>query len=261
METLREKGVLITGAAGGFGQAMARAFTEAGARVALLDRDESGLHALAESLHASGGRVQTAVADLSTAQGVEDGIRTVLEHSHHQLDILVANVGVLVAGRFVEMTEAQIAFGLTMNFLTHVWACRTVLPLMAGRAGANIILVGSDQGCQPDVGMFPYAQAKAALHSLTKELAREYGPAIRINAVAPGMSRTPLVEGLIAKLAREEFHTTLEAAEQCELQRRGVPLSRLGEPEEVADAVVFLAHNSFCTGTILDISGGNVRGV
>ena len=256
-----DKVVLITGAAGGFGRAMARAFTEAGARLALLDHNARGLDELAASLRAMGGGACTAVADLSTAQGVQDGIRTVLARYNNQVDILVSNVGVLVAGRFADVTDAQIEFGLTMNFFTHVWACRTVLPLMVNRQGANIVIVGSDQGSQPDIGLFPYAQAKAALHSLAKELAREYGPAIRVNAVAPGMSRTSLVEVLIGKLAREEFHTDMATAEQLELQRRGVPLGRLGEPEEVADAVVFLAQNGFCTGTVLDISGGNVRRV
>lgn len=261
MNGMRDKVVLITGAAGGFGQAMAQTFAEAGAHLALLDQNAHGLGDLAERLHAMDGHVCTAVVDLSTARGVQDGILTVLSNYHHQVDVLVSNVGVLVAGRFEEITDAQIEFCLTMNFLTHVWACRTVLPLMENRKGANIVLVGSDQGSQPDIGLFPYAQAKAALHSLTKELAREYGPNIRVNAVAPGMSRTPLVEVLLGKLAREEFHTDLATAERLELQRRGVPLGRLGEPEEVADAVLFLARNAFCTGTVLDISGGNVRRV
>jgi NAD(P)-dependent dehydrogenase (short-subunit alcohol dehydrogenase family) len=261
MNAMRDKVVLITGAAGGFGQAMARTFAEAGAHLALLDRDEHGLDNLAERLRALGGGVHTAVADLGTARGVRNGIMTALARYQNQIDLLVSNVGVLVAGQFADVTDAQIEFGLTMNFLTHVWACRTVLPLMENRKGANIILVGSDQGSQPDIGLFPYAQAKAALHNLAKELAREYGPCIRINCIAPGMSRTPLVEVLIGKLAREEFHTDMATAERLELQRRGVPLGRLGTPEEVANAVLFLAQNEFCTGTVLDISGGNVRHV
>ena len=261
MDVLWEKVVLITGAAGGFGRAMAEAFWAEDARLALLDRDEQGLAALAADLRSRGGRVQTAVADLSSAQGVQEGIRTVLAPYRGRIDVLVSNVGVLVAGRFAAISDEQLELGLTMNFLTHVWACRTVLPLMAGREGANIILVGSDQGSQPDSGLFPYAQAKAAVHSLGKELAREYGPAIRVNVIAPGMARTRLVEGLLARLAQEEFHTDVATAEQLELQRRGVPLERLGEPHEVAHAAMFLAQNGFCTGSILDMSGGNRRGV
>lgn len=259
--TMWDKVVLITGAAGGFGQAMAHAFTQAGARLALLDRNERGLDALAARVSSMGGEVCTATADLSTAQGVQDGISTVLACYHNQVDVLVSNVGVFVAGRFAEVSDAETELALTMNFCTHIWACRSALPLLANREGANIVLIGSDQGSQPDIGMFPYAQAKAALHCLAKELAREYGPAIRVNVVAPGMSRTPLVEALLRKLAQEEFHTDRPTAEQLELQRRGVPLGRLGEPEEVAHAVMFLAQNGFCTGSILDLSGGNRRGL
>jgi len=70
-----------------------------------------------------------------------------------------------------------------------------------------------------------------------------------------------MVDRLMEKLAHEDFHTDRTTAEKLELQRRGVPLARLAEPEEIAEAVVFLAQNEFCTGTILDISGGNVRGI
>ena len=81
-----------------------------------------------------------------------------------------------------------------------------------------------------------------------------------MNVVAPGMTRTPLVEVLMEHLARE-FGTDLRNAEQMELAQRGVPLARLGEPEKVAEAVLYLATATFCTGTILNIGGGNVRAV
>lgn len=240
---------------------MAKAFAEAGSHLALLDSNASGLEEVAQPLRSAWTGVQTEVADLGTRQGVHDGIHAVLAPYHHQIDILVANVGVLIAGPFADMTDAQIEDGLTMNFLTHVWACQDVLPLMQGRPGANIVLIGSDQGSQPDKELFPYAPAKAALHNLTKLLAREYGPEIRVNCVAPGMSRTPFIEGLIDKLARDDFQTDRATVETLEIQRRGVPLQRLGKPEEIAEAAVFLAHNQFATGTIFDLSGGNVRGL
>ncbi len=259
METLWGKVVLLTGAAGGLGRAMARAFSEAGAHLALLDRDARGLHALARELRESGGRVQTAVADLGTARGVEEGIRAVLADYHEQVDLLIGNVGVLVAGNFLAISEEQFQQGLTLNFLTHVWACRAVLPLMVKRKGGCIILVGSDQGSQPDAGLFPYAQAKAALHALTKALAREYGPEIRVNAVAPGMIRTPMLARWLEQ--RTDTPDDWTTAAQQEIEQRELPLARLGEAEEIADAVLFLAQNAFCTGTILDISGGNTRGL
>jgi NAD(P)-dependent dehydrogenase (short-subunit alcohol dehydrogenase family) len=261
---LSGKVVCITGAAGGIGSAIARVFAKAGANLALLDINEAGLLRLAEELRAGqmpSIMVSTAVADLGTERGVKAGIEEVLAAFGSRIDILVANVGFLIAQRFEELTAEQWERGFALNFFTHVYACQAVIPLMKQRGGGSIIFTGSDQGLQPDAGLGPYAQAKAAVHSLVKMLARELPPAgILISAVAPGMTRTPLVEALMEGYARE-FGTDTKTAEKLELQRRGVPLGRLGEPEEVAEAVLYLATAAFCNGTILNISGGNVRAV
>jgi D-sorbitol dehydrogenase (acceptor) len=173
----------------------------------------------------------------------------------------VANVGLLIADACEHLTSEQWHRAFSINFFSHVWAVNAVVPLMKARGGGSIVFVGSDQGLQPDSGLAPYAVAKAATHSFMKILARELPPSgIWVNAVAPGMSRTPLVEALMAKYALE-FGTDAREAERLELQRRGVPLARLGEPEEVARAVIFLASEPFSNGAILDFSGGNVRSV
>lgn len=259
---LRGKIVAITGAAGGFGRALATAFARECASLALLDINGPGLDEGAQTLRAGKTAVSTAVADLSTAAGTRAGFREALAPYDGQVDILVSNVGVLVSGSFEEISDDELQRAFDINFFAHVRACREVLPLMKGRQGANIVLMGSDQGRQPDVLLFPYAQAKAALHSLGKLLAREYAPEIRVNVVAPGMSATPLVLELMATLAREKFQTDdLQAVERMELEERQVPLRRLGRPEEIAEAVLYLATAGFVTGTCLDISGGNVRGL
>jgi NAD(P)-dependent dehydrogenase (short-subunit alcohol dehydrogenase family) len=261
---LTGKVVCITGAAGGIGSAIARAFAGAGTNLALLDLNEEGLSRLANELR--GKRtppisVSTAVADLSTEQGVKSGIAEVLSAFGNRIDILVANVGFLIAQRFEELTAEQWHHGFALNFFTHVYACQAAIPLMKQQGGGSIIFTGSDQGLQPDAGLGPYAQAKAAVHSLVKMLARELpSDGILVSAVAPGMTRTPLVERLMEGYARE-FGTDSKTAEKLELQRRGVPLGRLGEPEEVAEAVLYLATAAYCNGTILNISGGNVRSV
>ncbi|HLL80385.1 MAG TPA: SDR family oxidoreductase [Ktedonobacteraceae bacterium] len=261
---LSGKVVCITGAAGGIGSAIARAFAGAGAHLALLDIDERGLSRLANELPGEQSHsitVSTAVADLSTEQGVKGGISEALAPFDGRVDILSANVGFLIAQRFEELTAEQWHRGFALNFFTHVYACQEVIPRMKRQGGGSIIFTGSDQGLQPDAGLGPYAQAKAAVHSLVKMLARELPPdGILVSAVAPGMTRTPLVETLMEGYARE-FQTDRKTAEKLELQRRGVPLGRLGEPEEVADAVLYLATSPFCNGTILNISGGNVRAV
>src|SRR5436190_10097302 len=130
---LSGKVVCITGAAGGIGSAIARAFAKVGANLALLDLNEEGLFRLAEELR--GGQmpsvtVSTAVADLSTERGVKAGIAGVLTPFGSRIDILVANVGFLIAQRFEELTAAQWERGFALNFFTHVYACQAVIPLM-----------------------------------------------------------------------------------------------------------------------------------
>jgi NAD(P)-dependent dehydrogenase (short-subunit alcohol dehydrogenase family) len=258
---LRDKVVCITGAAGGIGRAIATAFAWEGADLALLDLNAADLEELAAALRKTGAAVQTAVADLSTEQGVREGMLAALAPYEGAIDILVPNVGVLISGPFGEVESWRWQQAFAINFFTHVFACRVAVPLMKQRGGGCIVFTGSDQALQPDAGLGPYAQAKAATHSFAKMLARELASdGIRVNVVAPGMTRTPLVETLMEQRARE-FGTDTRTAEQRELAQRGVPLSRLGEPEEVAEAVLYLATAAFCTGTILNISGGNVRAV
>lgn len=259
--TMSGKVVCITGAAGGIGGAIAQVFAHNGAHLVLLDQHEDGLSRLTTSLALSEDqRVQAVVADLRTEQCVKQAIQQGLASFNGRIDVLVANVGVLVAGPFLTLTAQDWQQAFTINLLSHVFACQEVVPRMQQQGWGAIILMGSDQGVQPDATLSPYASAKAALHAFGKVLAREQSPTIRVNVVAPGMTRTPLVETLMQGYARE-FGTDAETAERQELQRRGVPLARLAEPEEVAQAVLYLASATFCTGTILNVSGGNLRGI
>src|SRR5258708_9441598 len=189
------KVVCITGAAGGIGSAIARAFAEAGANLALLDINEEGLSDVVEELR---GRrtpsveVSTVVDDLSTERGVKSGIEEVLSPFGSRIDVLVANVGFLIAGRFEELTAEQWQRGFALNFFTHVFACQAVIPLMKQRGGGSIIFTGADQGLQPDAGLGPYAQAKAAVHSLVTMLATELpADATLVSAAGPTITPPP----------------------------------------------------------------------
>src|SRR5258708_27668342 len=176
---LTGKVVCITGAAGGIGSAIARAFAGAGANLALLDINEQGLARLAHELR--GMRmppviVSTAEADLSTEQGVKSGIAEALSAFGSRIDILVANVGFLIAQRFEELTAEQWQRGFALNFFTHVYACQATIPLMKRHGGGSIIFTGATQGRQPAHGLWPYAQAKSAVHSLDNMLSRKSPP-------------------------------------------------------------------------------------
>ena len=261
--TICGKVALITGAAGGIGQATAWTFARAGVHLALLDANEAALRRLSDALEQETAvMVHPVIADLGTEAGVNAAIAEALTPFDDEVHLLIAAVGKLLTGTFATLSLSQWQQAFVLNFWSHVYACRAVVPRMQRhKGGGSIIVVGSDQGLQPDAGLGPYAQAKAALHSLVKTLARELPvEGITVSAVAPGMTRTPLIEPLIARYA-QEFGTDQATAIRLELQRRGVPVARLGEPEEIAQAILLLATTPFCNGTILNISGGNVRGM
>lgn len=263
MARFTDQVVVITGAAGGIGVAVAKAFVAEGAHLALIDANATSLRQLqAELVALSGGsrQIEMAVADLATEEGVRKGVREVLA-PFQRVDVLVANVGKLFTGDFEATSVDDWLASFQINFFSHIHAIKAVLPYMKAQKSGHIILMGSDQALQPDAGQSAYGQAKAALHHLGKTLARElprYG--IQVSVLAPGMTRTPLVEGVFARRA-EALNVTLEQAEALEISERGIPLRRLAEVEEIAKAVLFLAEVPYSNGTILEVSGGNVKGI
>ena len=260
---LNKKVVLITGAASGIGAAAARAFAEEGADLALIDVNEQGLVELANELQGEDRVVSLAVADLATREGVERGIEEALAAYDSHIDVLVNNVGVCIARSFDQTTDDDWLHTWNLNFMSYQRASAKVLPRMRAQGSGCIINNASDLARQPE-SLFPdYAAAKAAVLSLTKCLALEEGPAIRVNAVAPGPIETPLwtsPNGLAARLALVH-HLPPQEAVSHELRLRRLPLGRLGRPEEVANVMVFLASDlaSFVTGSVWGIDGGSIR--
>src|SRR5258708_6180267 len=227
---LRNQVVLITGAAGGIGAATARAFAAEGAHLALLDIHERNLYELAGGLRNGGMVVSIAVADLATWEGVERGIEEVLLAHGGHIDVLVNNVGVCVPRSFDQTTDDDWLSTWNLNFMSYQRASAKVLPRMRAQGSGCIINNASDLARQPE-SLFPdYAAAKAAVLSLTKCLALQEGPHIRVNAVAPGPIETPLWTrpgGLADRLARVH-HLPPHEAVAHELRVRRLPLERLG---------------------------------
>jgi NAD(P)-dependent dehydrogenase (short-subunit alcohol dehydrogenase family) len=264
METgLRNKVVLITGAASGIGAATARAFAAEGAHLALLDINQRSLYELAGDLRNGSTVVSLAVADLSTREGAERGIEEALLAHSDRIDVLVNNVGVCVPRSFDQTTDDDWLHTWNLNFMSYQRVSTKVLPRMRAQGRGCIINNASDLARQPE-SLFPdYAAAKAAVLSLTRCLALEEGPNIRVNAVAPGPIETPLWTrpgGLADRLALVHNRPPEEAVTH-ELRLRRLPLGRLGRSEEVANVMVFLASNlaSFVTGSVWGVDGGSIR--
>jgi NAD(P)-dependent dehydrogenase (short-subunit alcohol dehydrogenase family) len=260
---LEGKVVLITGAGRGIGRATAEAFAREGANLALVDVDKEALDELTGSLGDI--EVASSVQDLSTAAGVSTGIEEALAPFGGNVNVLVNNVGAGQVRTFDELSDDDWEATLQLNFFSYVRAIRHVLPGMRAAGAGAIVNNGSDLARQPEPNPLDYSVSKAAVHSLTKALARSEGPSIRINAVAPGPIWTPFwtKPGGFAETLGKLYDLPPEQAVEHEMALRQLPLARLGKPDEVANVIVFLASDlaSFVTGGIWGVDGGSIRSV
>ena len=257
------KTVFITGAANGIGRATALAFAKQGTTVGLLDIDGEQLTALASEIDAAGGKPVVSKADLSTGDGVRAGLDELLQATGGVVDVLVNNVGSGAIRTFEQLTDDW-EKTLNLNFMSYVRATRQLLPILRERKG-NIVNNGSDLARQPEPVPIDYSASKAAVLALTKGLARAEGPYVRVNAVAPGPIWTPFwtKPGGFAETMGKHYDMEPQAAVEHEMKLRQLPLARLGQPEEVANVIVFLASDlaAFVTSAVWGVDGGSLRAV
>lgn len=251
------KTAFVTAGAHGIGEGIADLLTKEGARVIVADRDESALHKKAPRW------TGIVVADLATADGVNRAATEVLSGFQGAPDLLVNNLGVGNAASFEELSDEQWFESLSINLMGTVRMCRTFLPLMERRGSGSVVNIVSDLAKQPEPSMMDYGVCKAGLLYLTKALARQYAPGIRVNAVLPGPIWSQMWTrpgGLVDQLVANYGVGKDEAVDRF-LKERHMPLG-IGMPEDVAHAVVFLASPlaKFITGASLDI-GGTLRGL
>ncbi|MBP0624811.1 SDR family NAD(P)-dependent oxidoreductase [Cupriavidus consociatus] len=260
---LKDKIVLITGAAQGIGRSTALAFAREGARVCLVDINSDALQEVKAEISAIGTDVTVARADLSSADGVITGIDAALQRHNGQVDILVNNVGAGKVRTFDELSDEEWDFTMNLNFMSYVRTCRYLLPVLRNRDKAVIINNASDLARQPEPVPIDYSASKAAVLALTKGLARAEAPKIRVNAVAPGPVWTPFwtKDGGFADTMGKFHGMSPRDAVEHELSLRQLPLKRLGTPEEVANVIVFLASDlaSFVTSAVWGVDGGSIR--
>jgi NAD(P)-dependent dehydrogenase (short-subunit alcohol dehydrogenase family) len=258
------KTVLISGSASGIGRATALAFAREGARLALVDIDRPGLESLAVEIKDIGSEASIGIGDLSGDAGVRSAIGDALKPYGSALDVLVNNVGSGAVRTFDQLTDEDWDKTMQVNFMAYVRATRAVLPILRERGGA-IVNNASDLARQPEPVPVDYAVSKAAVLALTKGLARAEAPKIRVNAVAPGPVWTPFWSkpGGFAETMGKYHNRPPKEAVEYEMSLRQLPLGRLGEPEEVANVVVFLASDlaSFVTSSVWGVDGGSIRSI
>ncbi|MCZ7661729.1 MAG: SDR family oxidoreductase [Thermoleophilia bacterium] len=251
LELAGEKPVaLVTGATGGIGNAICAVLGRSGYLVIAGCRNREKGTALVERLSSKGYAAQPLVCDVSHPDAVAGAFRE-LEGLTDRLDLVVNNAGFNRAMPFEQTTPDQWQDLLSVNLLGPLAVCWHAIPWLR-RTRGTIVNVTSESGFAGTAGEVPYSAAKAGLTAVTKALARELArDGIRVNAVSPGPIQTGMLEDLTGG--------DLEASRvRVDKMVRAIPMRRLGRPEEIADAVAFLAsdRSSFVTGQTIHVAGG-----
>jgi NAD(P)-dependent dehydrogenase (short-subunit alcohol dehydrogenase family) len=237
--------VLITGATSGVGEATAELFAKRGARVALLGRRSAELQRVAAEI---GAPAHTVVADVSDAGAVKNAVRSAI-HVLGGLDVVVNAAGVAGHVALENLTEDRWHEVLGTNLSGTFYVSRESGLHMRRSGGGAIVNVASDLAAMGAPGLVHYCAAKAGVLGLTRALALELAPLVRVNAVCPGPIDTPMVRAGLSAAP-----DPLAALKQKEST---VPLNRLAAPDEVAAAIYFLAvEGTFATGTSMAFDGG-----
>ncbi|MFI5173550.1 MAG: beta-ketoacyl-ACP reductase [Terriglobia bacterium] len=254
---LKNKVVIVTGGSAGIGRATAHRFAKEGCRIAAWDVKEEGASALLEELKSAGGEAVFQRVDVTDAAAVEAAVQTVIAQ-WSRIDVLINNAGITKDAQVVKWKDGAVASTMTEQAfdaviavnLKGVFLCtRAVVPHMI-KAGSGVILNASSVvGLYGNFGQTNYASTKAGVIAMTQTWARELGRYnIRVNAVAPGFIATEMVKAMPEKVIQSMVSHT--------------PVGRMGEPEDVADAYVWLASNAatYVHGAVLSVDGGIVLG-
>ena len=249
MTRLAGKSAVITGAAKGIGGATADVFAAEGARLVLTDIDAHGLEARRQRLAADGAEIATVVGDVSIDADARRMIDAAVER-FGRLDILVANAGIIPLGSIDESTADDWDRVMSIDGRGMFLTCKYAIEAMVKTGGGSIVCLSSISGMAGQSRQSTYGPAKFVATGLTKHLAVEWASrGIRVNAVAPGTIWTERVRQLPDEPGGTEYIEEIKKLH---------PMGRLGEPEEVAKAIAFLASDdaSFITGAILAVDGG-----
>ncbi|MBV8771303.1 MAG: glucose 1-dehydrogenase [Deltaproteobacteria bacterium] len=247
MNRLTGKVAMVTGAAQGIGRAIAARLATEGAKVAIADIQEDGAERAATELKTAGLAAKAIRLDVTNLDSAVVAVATV-ERELGPVDILVNNAGWDKLEPFVESTPDTWDRVIAINFRGVLNCCKAVIPAMQARGGGKIVSISSDAGRVGSLGEAVYSGCKAGIIAFSKTLARELARnKINVNVVCPGPTETALLQSVMDKQPR-----VLDA------MLRGIPMRRLGQPEDLAGAVAFFASPDadYATGQVISISGG-----
>ncbi len=236
---LSERRILITGAGSGIGKATAQLFAASDARVALVDYNLEAVTGVAAELKMPAFGCD--VGDLDQVERMVAEVETALQG----IDGIVNAAGIFVPGAIENLSAKDWQRVMNANLLGPFLICRQALPALRRAVSATIVNIGSIGGLQPANGVAAYASSKAGLLMLSKCMAFEFGPSIRVNTVCPGTTETPMMQNGL----NDEIRSRLKNANA---------LKRLGRPEEIAEAILYLTSqaSSYVNGATLVVDGG-----
>ncbi|HWQ30183.1 MAG TPA: 3-oxoacyl-[acyl-carrier-protein] reductase [Negativicutes bacterium] len=245
---LKDKVAIVTGSTKGIGLETAKTFAREGAKVVICGTRENAINEVVEEIKATGAEALGFKVDVSNRASVNEMVAAV-KSAWGRIDILVNNAGITADAMLKKMTEDQFDRVINTNMKGVFNCAQAVLDTMTEQGSGVILNATSVVGLYGNVGQTNYAAAKWGVIGMTKTWAKELGrKGIRVNAVAPGFIKTPMTDAVPEKV--------------LEMMKEKAPLQRLGEPEDIANAYLFLASDeaSFITGTVLSVDGGLVIG-
>jgi NAD(P)-dependent dehydrogenase (short-subunit alcohol dehydrogenase family) len=246
---LSGKSAVVTGAGSGIGRATADLFAREGARLVITDVNAATLTHLQTTLTESGAEVEAVVGDVSQESDVKQMVQAAIDR-YGRLDVMVANAGIIPLGDIFEMSVADWDNVMAVDGRGMFLSCKYAIEAMLKTGGGSIVCLSSISGEAGQKRQSAYGPAKFVASGLTKHLAIEWADrGIRVNAVAPGTIRTERVQQLPSEPGGPEYLAAIEKMH---------PMGRIGEPVEVAQAILFLASDdaSFITGAVLPVDGG-----